>query len=216
MKHPEEWERLVSRCLQQRLPPAKLEKFATLLTARTPLSPASLADILLRPRSPAVTGFDPLIPLYVERLLESNRLRLPDILLVLLQRSRYHHSSGVADVEREEDALATDARWHNSAELEETILLRVARILMLARAPQTRAEGWSLLKTAADWMTAVVASSTRDQMMRDMSGSTAPVLTPDDMAVTDALGTFVVALVENLRIVNLLSGPGPKGPSISC
>ncbi|KZF25812.1 mediator of RNA polymerase II transcription subunit 5 [Xylona heveae TC161] len=207
MSSDTEWTRFLDRSLDARIRPDKFATLSTALHHRTPLSGSKVADIFLKPRSPASLRADPLLLPYVEQLLDRDRINTADALRALLKFSRFHHAHEAIEDSRNVGEPAE--KWYNSAEVEETLMYRIARAISIQQSPKSKSEALGTLKILAQWMSAMVSSGTRDEMMQDMDG-TARQVDPETVALRGALGTLVLALTENLPFIETINDSCPK------
>ncbi|KAI9801264.1 MAG: mediator complex subunit [Piccolia ochrophora] len=203
-----QWAKFMQRCLLARLPSDNFGPLALELNARNPAPSFQICEIFLKPRSRAAISVDPLIPIYVERLIHLNLVGVADVLRALWKTSRFHHSSGhtAPDNEGKEGDIP---KWHNSTELEEIVLLRMRSSILAGQHPRTINETWNTFKVLSRWMSSIVAASTRDEMVQDMNGA-AGQLAPEALAIRDSVGMLVIALAESPRAVSALSASIPK------
>ncbi|KAI9815113.1 MAG: mediator complex subunit [Pycnora praestabilis] len=206
----QEWKRFLDRCLLNRISLDKFERLAEVLYARFSLSSPEIAKIFLTPRSRSLVSFDPLIPAYVERLFSLDRVDIPSVLRVLLRTSHlYSPTLGENKGDEEDSGRTVEGTWYNSPELIEILLYRVLRIFTTGARPRTTQEVWGTIRVVSDWMSSVVAASTKSEMMQDInSGNAGPQ--SEDIATREALGNLVIALSENPKITRILTQSLPK------
>lgn len=97
-------------------------------------------------------------------------------------------------------------RWSNSTAPEETLFYRLAKILVSAAAPKTMQEAVELIRVCMKWMETSLSATSAAQ------GILEPGRTEEMNAHTMALGTLVVAAVENAQVINVLGKASvPKG-----
>ena len=207
-----QWKTFLDRCLHARVPGPKFESFAIAQTSKRPVPSSIVADVLLQPKAPAAAGFDPLIPVYVERLLARGLLQVSDLLRTLLRTSRLHRSSGANDGTTADGKPDDKSSWHNPPELDEMLLFRVTRNLTMDQSARNKQELLATLKAASNWMATIVASSTRDEMMQDIGGNPTHVA-PESLATREAVGMLVVALADDPRTAVFMADQSPKGNS---
>jgi mediator of RNA polymerase II transcription subunit 5 len=197
------WKKFLQRNLLARTPTVKFEDFVKVLSNRHPLPGPSIADVFLEPRRAPSPTIDPLLPLYVERLLALDLIDGPDILRALLRNSHLHDSTG--------QGRDGENGFENSLEFEDAILSRVARSLALQR-PKNIPETWATLSTVSRWMSAIVTADVRDDMMDRISGGAgATGVQPDAVALREAVGNLVHAISGNPKILAILGRNGHKG-----
>ncbi|KAI9867326.1 MAG: mediator complex subunit [Trichoglossum hirsutum] len=190
------WKKFLHRNLLARTPAVKFEDLVKVLSSRYPLPGSSIADVFLEPRSEPSPIIDPLLPLYVERLLNLDLIDGPDVLRVLLRNSHLHDSTG--------QGRDGGNGFENSLEFEDAILSRVARFLASAQRPKNIPETWATLSTVSRWMSAIVTADVRDDMMDRISGGAgATGVQPDAMALREAVGNLVLAISGNPKILDI-------------
>ncbi|KAK0653543.1 Mediator of RNA polymerase II transcription subunit 5 [Lasiodiplodia hormozganensis] len=151
------WTQFVDRCLQNRLSADKLETFAVQLSKRIPRDESQLAEALLRPRSRATACLDPLIPVYLERLLVLNFLNPPEILYALFRYSRDYAATDEHSIQRQRPQ-----QWYITPELEELVFARLSKAFVTSERPRTVVEVQKTLAILAQWMNAVNSSQTAE------------------------------------------------------
>jgi len=201
---PASWQTFLDHSLATRLDPEIFESYVEILASKQPLSPSLISDIFLRPTEFNTVALDPRIPRYVQVLLSLGLVTVPSLLRALLR-----YSTSIQEQENEGDEKKKVKRWSNSTASEETLFYRFAKILSSASAPRTMQEAVELIRVCIQWMETGLAASNAVQGMQD-------VLEPGKMeemnAQTMALGTLVVAAVENAQVINVLGkASAPKG-----
>ncbi|KAI9829114.1 MAG: mediator complex subunit [Thelocarpon impressellum] len=177
------WTAFLDRSFLARVPGHRFESIAKALATKHPVRSSAIASILLQPRLPATAGFDPLVPVYVDRLLGLGLLQVADLLRVLLTTSRLHRAGETADpaAKSAEKQNGEISAGHTPPELEEVLIFRVSHYLRRDQRAGSRNECLATLKATAGWMSSLVTSTARDEMMQDMDGGTAHVL-PESLA----------------------------------
>ncbi|KAI9801411.1 MAG: hypothetical protein M1825_003390 [Sarcosagium campestre] len=205
-----DWGRFLDRCLLARVPADDFETLARELqgVTSTPIRGSQLCEIFLRPRSRAAVSVDPLVPIYVDRLLNLSLVSITDVLRTLLKNSRFHHSSGASTTTENENGEPT--KVYNPPDLEEIVLLRVRLAFTTGRWPQNSQDILGTLKAISRWMSSIVAAGTKDEMMQDINGGTNHQVAPESIAIRDAVGLMALALAENAKVMSVLSGSIPK------
>ncbi|OCL07249.1 mediator of RNA polymeras-like protein II transcription subunit 5 [Glonium stellatum] len=197
----QEWSTFLARCLEHRVRAEQFEPAASQLYSRAPISGRKLADILLRPRLPSTNCLDPLVVVYLERLLAARRFDASDVLIAAFKWSRDHPPKPGND-----DILSKDdpSRWQNPPELEEIILHRLQKAFSNGERPQTRNEARKTLAIVSQWMSAMVTAHNNDSVIQAMTGVHQPQ--PQSiMVVREALGILIVHLTENLKVIDMLN-----------
>ncbi|TVY27259.1 Mediator of RNA polymerase II transcription subunit [Lachnellula hyalina] len=202
---PASWQTFLDHSLATRLDPETFECYVQILSSKQPLPPSPISDIFLRPTETNTSSLDPRIPRYVQILLSLELVTVPSLLRALL---RYSSSKIVQeqDNESQEGEKKKVQRWSNSTASEETLFYRLARTISSAAAPRTMQEAVELIRVCIQWMETELAASNVAQGMLE------PGRTEEMNAHTMALGTLVVAAVENAQVINVLGkASAPKG-----
>lgn len=196
------WVQFVDRCLQNRLGADKLETFALQLSKRIPRDEAQLAEALMRPRSRATACLDPLIPVYLERLLVLNFLNPPDILHALFKYSRDYPAGSEHSPKKQQHQ-----QWHITPELEELVFARLSKAFVTNERPRSVAEVQKTLATLAQWMHAVNSSQTAESVMHSLTDGTQGQRTQTMVS----LGMLVIAAMEHPKVAGVIEAALPKG-----
>jgi mediator of RNA polymerase II transcription subunit 5 len=205
-----EWALFLDRCLENRIRADLFDAAATQLHGTSPLPGRKLAALLLRPRSAVANSLDPRVIVYVERLLALKKVDASDVLSAAFQYSRDRPArAGEEGVASKEDP----ARWHNPPELEEIIFHRLHKAFSTGERPVTNAEAVRTLFVVSGWMASMVTSHTNDSMIQAMAGIQQHPQ-QQSLNVREALGMLLVGLIENIRILELLSKDELKGRCI--
>ncbi|ORX92901.1 mediator complex, subunit Med5 [Clohesyomyces aquaticus] len=196
-----EWSLFLDRCLENRLRADLFDEAASQLHGKSPLSGPKLAALLLRPRSATASSLDPRIVIYLERLLALKKVDASDVLWAAFKFSRDHPSkAGEHALPSKDDP----SKWQNPSELEEIIFHRLHKAFSTGERPVTNAEALRTLIVASRWMTAMVSSHTSDSMIQAMTGLHQHPQ-QQSINVREALGMLVVGLIENVKLLELLS-----------
>ncbi|KAI9761154.1 MAG: hypothetical protein M4579_001201 [Chaenotheca gracillima] len=207
------WTKFIDRCLQARIRADKFDSLVACLRNETTIASAHLSAICLKPRARAAVSVDPLIPTYVERLLDADLISASDVLRTLLRHSSFAQSSAVVDSHGEQDGKngeAPRATWRNPVELEEGILFRVSRQISAGRLPKTVQETRNILRATSAWMSTVVAANAREEMAQDMNVGLGGSTLSESLIIREAVGMLVVSLGENGRVASVLEDSCPK------
>jgi mediator of RNA polymerase II transcription subunit 5 len=205
----QQWARFIDGCLQQRIGAEVFDAAVDQLYGKSPLLGRQIATLLLRPRSAAAVSVDPRVIVYVERLLALKRIDASDVLAsaFLFSRDRPPRPTDEAAPSK-----VPQSRWVNPPELEELLFHRLHKAFMAGERPVTNLEGLQVVVQASRWMTAMVTSHTSDSMIQAMAGIQQQ---PQQQSINirEALGTVVVTLIENIKILELLNNKDVKGKS---
>jgi mediator of RNA polymerase II transcription subunit 5 len=202
-----EWTLFLDRCLETRIRADLFDAAATQLHRQSPLPGRKIAALLLRPRSAAANSLDPRVIIYVERLLALKKVDASDVLSAAFQHSRDRPArAGDEGVASKEDS----SRWHNPPELEEIIFHRLHKAFSTGERPVSNAEAVRTLIVVTGWMASMVTSHTSDSMIQAMAGIQQHPQ-QQSLNVREALGMLLVGLIENIRILELLTKDELKG-----
>lgn len=205
------WQTFLTHSLATRLPPETFESYVQILNSRYPLSSNRICDIFLQPREGSDYALDTRATKYIRILLSLKLVTVPAILKTLLKVSSYSKQPEGHD---RHDELMKDARdgnrekearpprwWRNSYGAEETLFYRLAKIISSGTAPSKIDEATELVKVCIQWMEVVIAASHAAQEMMGLDQTH----TQEKNAQTMALGTLVIAVVENTHVLHALS-----------
>jgi mediator of RNA polymerase II transcription subunit 5 len=196
------WTAFLDGCFQKRLRAEQFEKFSIELYQRSPIMERKLADILLGRQELLNTMVDPLLPVYADTLLESNRLSSSDLLGALFKRS----ANFTVTTPRGDDSSAAGENKHNPPELEYTILDQLTRSYIPGgKRPITQQETRAALRILAEWMTAMTSSA--DALLQSLD--------QQSVTICDSLGMLATAMLENPRVIGVIDTAMPKGKRCS-
>lgn len=198
------WTHFVDRCLQNRLSADKLEKLAVQLSKRIPRDEAQLAEALLRPRSRATGCLDPLIPVYLERLLVLNFLNPPEVLNALFRYSR-DYATG-ADHSHGSPKKQQSQHWHITPELEELVFARLSKAFVTNERPKSVVEVQKTLATLSRWMNTLNSSQTAESVIHSLADGSQAQRTQTLVG----LGMLVIATMEHPKVAGVIEVALPK------
>jgi mediator of RNA polymerase II transcription subunit 5 len=225
MSSTQTWQTFLAHSLATRLEPETFSSYVQILSTKHPLPPSRVSDLFLRPTDNNNASLDPRIPRYVQVLLGLELITVPSILRALWRYSSYgalkSGGSGTADEgnkEQEDGAQNGNKlkkgkkddrqRWTNSYAAEEMLFYRLAKHVSSGTAPRDIQEAVELLLICIQWME--VVTSTNQAAHEILSLATSH--TEEMNAQTMALGTLVVAVVENGQVLQAIGkGSAPKG-----
>lgn len=210
----DEWASFFSRCLDTRLEPRKFEKFTKLLYDKTPLPPPAVTDALLRPRKHSKDSLDPLVSLYVQILLQQDLIDVASLLFSLLRYSSFQPVKSTTQAGEDGNVAQkkTNLRWNKSYTQDEILIFGVTKVVTTGQRPKSREEVVGTVKGVTEWAKILVLTGAADDMLHEMGAGNAA---QDQlaMAVRVAVGTLVMAVLENSRILTVLGKSFPKGTS---
>jgi mediator of RNA polymerase II transcription subunit 5 len=213
------WQTFLSRSLATRLEPSDFESYVQLLIAKHPLPASRISDLFLRPTEYNTISLDPRIVRYVQVLLGLELVTVPSVLRALCKVSSFRAPSGHQNGQ-EKDAIREQngdkpggkgkddgKRWNNSYTAEETLFYRLTKYISSGTAPHDTQEAVELVMVCIQWMRTVISTQ---QAVQGMLGL-APTHTDEINAQNMALGTLIVAVVENGQVLRALGkGSVPK------
>lgn len=199
-----EWTLFLDRCLEHRIQPDLFDAAAAQLHAKSPLPGRKITALLLRPRTANASSVDPRVIIYLERLLALKKVDASDVLASTFQYSK-DNAPKVG-----EDDTAKEPKWCNPLELEEVVFNRLSKAFQAEERPLNNAEGLRTLVAVTRWMQAMVASHTSDTMIHAMAGIQQQPQ-QQSINVRDGLGVLMVGIVENTKMLAILSNPKAKG-----
>ncbi|KAI8934400.1 mediator complex subunit [Plenodomus lindquistii] len=196
-----DWELCLDGCLERRLPRDVFAAVIAQLHAKSPLPGRRIATLLLRPRSAGISSVDPRIYVYTEQLLESKIVNTADVLVSAFRYSK--------DRLPKSSESSKGAQWHSPPELEENIFHRLSKAFATEERPFSNNEGIATLMVVTRWMQAMVTSHTSDTMIQAMSGIQQQPQ-QQSVSVREGLAVLIVGIIENSKILQLLSHPKAK------
>ncbi|KAK8110423.1 uncharacterized protein PG998_006880 [Apiospora kogelbergensis] len=208
------WAKFLDQCLTQRIDEDVFASRVSILSARSPISPAAAADILLRPQPANRESLDPRVPRYMHVLIEKRLIDTPSLLNALYKYSTSHnlseatgqqHLTAALSAEQQQHAPA-DMRWKSSYGQEETIFYRLTKANGLGTCVRSARESLEVCKSIAKWM--VLFTSAAAAFSQDVLGQLHLAESRDDMETSRA--AFVMLLLgvcENQIVLKALSRP---------
>ncbi|KAI9049255.1 hypothetical protein LZ554_007102 [Drepanopeziza brunnea f. sp. 'monogermtubi'] len=191
------WQRFLDRCIETRLDPETFKTYVELLNCQSPLQPAQILDIFLAPREDASSALDPRVVRYLQVLLSLDLVNVPTLLRALWKVSSFRED----ELQQEGgENKKQPRRWTNSYAAEETLFYRITKYISSGTAPRDLQEIVELINACVRWMGTMVTAA---HPVRQMMGL-APTSPAEMAAVHMALGTLVVSVVENDRVLHFL------------
>jgi mediator of RNA polymerase II transcription subunit 5 len=213
------WQSFFSRSLATRLDPSDFESYVQILSTKQPLSASRTSDLFLRPTETNAISLDPRVVRYVQVLLELKLVSVPSVLRALWKVSSFRDQNGHQDGQQkvsiggetgEKTAGKTrddGKRWNNSYIAEETLFYRLTKYISSGTAPHNTQEAVELVMVCVQWMRTVISVQHAAQEMLGLSQTHTAEMTAQNMA----LGTLIIAVVENGRVLHALGkGSVPK------
>ncbi|KAK8047744.1 Mediator of RNA polymerase II transcription subunit 5 [Apiospora saccharicola] len=205
------WAKFLDQCLTQRIDEDVFASKVSVLSARNPIPPSAVADILLRPQPANRESLDPRVPRYMHVLIERKLIDTPSLLNALYKYSTSHNQAeAVAGQHLSAASLAEHApagmRWKSSYGQEETIFYRLTKANGMGTCVRSARESLEVCKAIAKWM--VLFTSAAAAFSQEMMGHLHLAESRDDMETSRA--AFVMLLLgvcENQVVLKALSQP---------
>ncbi|CZT52893.1 related to Mediator of RNA polymerase II transcription subunit 5 [Rhynchosporium secalis] len=199
------WQTFLARCIKSRLDPETFTTYLEVLENQAPLPAPRIVNLFLAPRDGSDFAPDPLVLQYVQILLSSGKVNVPTLLRGLWKVSSFRDlvdGGDEAQKEGAEEAVEKKAtgRWKSSYTTEETLFYRITKNISTGTAPRDLQETVELISICIQWMDTVLAASQTAHTMLNLSQAHAAEMNAQHMA----LGTLVIAVVENARVVHAL------------
>ena len=218
------WAKFLSRSLATRLDFETFESYVQLLSTTHSLPPDRIADLFLRPTATNSATLDSRIPRYVQIMIALELLTAPSVLRALCRYSTVGTLGYVEQVtggdggedggkdqgdEQKRLQKGKQNRWTNSYSADETLFYRLAKYISAGSAPRDSQEAVESLLVCIRLMElAISAGLGETHEMLGLAGGPSGELG----AVAMALGTLVVAVVENGHVLRALGKRNvPKG-----
>jgi len=218
MSSQQTWQTFFSHSLATRLETADFESYVEILSTKHPLPASRISDLFLRPTEYNAVSLDPRVVRYVQVLLGLELVTVPSVLKALWKVSSFRDQAGhddgqVKSVVRDENGENAAAkakegkRWDNSYTAEETLFLRLTKYISSGTAPHDTQEAVELVMVCVQWMRTVISVQHAAQETMGLAQTHAAEMASQNMA----LGTLVIAVVENGRVLHALGkGSVPK------
>lgn len=202
-KPSELWSTFLDGCLARRIQDDQFTTLVKQLYRRSPIIGIKLANILLEEQKSIPGVLDPLIPVYVELLLEHGRINSADLLGALYK----HSKSSVKTPSQDEDTpVEPDDQAYNVLELESTVFDVVSRAYSPGGGkPASQDEARAALKLLAEWLNATVATGASLVEVVD------PQVFVETISVYNSLGALSIAMLENIKVIGIVDTALQKG-----
>lgn len=195
------WARFIEQCVLKRKSIEDFESLVKVQSSVTAITSSELAQVILKPRSLPSPFAHPLVPRYVERLVQLDRLEVHDVLLSLLEFSPYGSKTerAVNDTEKPDKQAnrpVTPDYTDTVKDLHLEVLHRIARLIANGWEPQ-KARWLRLMKALAQWMSSIATYAGSDHV--------------EEHAIPVAIGTIMSILVDRDSANNHLASSIPEG-----
>lgn len=203
----EQWRLFLDQCLKHRIDANEFKNLSNILAARCSVSESVLVDVLCDVRAVGAAAgvkWDPLVPVYIDCLCKTERVKISSVLAGLLKRSSIlPQSQSQSQTQSSDESEKSKQQKKNGYTLMTDI--RVIQDVMLAvstgnSTPRTAAEAMDIFSAAVDWIQAVVAwHQQQHQQTGGLMGS------PDVVSLFESLGILLAALSGTTKGVDVLS-----------
>jgi mediator of RNA polymerase II transcription subunit 5 len=215
------WQHFLARSLATRLEPSDFESYVQLLSTKHPLPASRISDLFLQPTEYNDASLDPRVVRYVQVLVHLGLVTVPSVLRAMWKCSSFRDQdgggprSGLVDSNPEDGNGGVEKlgkreegkRWSNSYIAEETLFYRLTKYISSGAAPRDTQEAVELVLACVQWMRTVVSVQHAAQEMLGLAQTHTAEMNAQNMA----LGTLIVAAVENGRVLHALGkGNVPK------
>jgi mediator of RNA polymerase II transcription subunit 5 len=221
MSAAQTWSKFLSHSLATRLDPETFESYVQLLSTKHPLAPAHISDLFLRPSATNDGSLDPRIPRYMQVMLRLDLINISSILRALHKYSTFGTVLEEHEIDTQNKVIQADGedttrrkpeerrkRWANSYAAEELLFYQVAKSITSGSAPKDIQETVDLILVSIRWMALMTTAGNGANDMLNLGHAQAQEMS----ATTTALGTLMVAVVDNGRVVQALTKKNcPKG-----
>lgn len=196
----DQWRTFLRQCLVNRIDVDEFRDLSKLLFFRCQLPESALLGILLESQDATGIKWDPLLPLYIDCLCKTGRVKTSTVLGSLLKHSSIHEKSQSDPKKRKRYSLMTDIK------VIQDIMLSVST----GSTPRTVSEAINLFSAVVDWIQAVLAWNNNrvDNGQQDgLMGS------PDVMSLFESLGILLAVLSGAGKGLEVLSADSHEGIS---
>jgi hypothetical protein len=193
------WKKLFSHCLGHRLRKPQFEHLSNELYIEQPIPPHEIVDILLNCQDGSSPVADPLLSIYLESLFLTQKINAAHLLDGLYIDSRYCIQPSNAP----EETLQRRKSRQMTNDMGSRIFVILLRHFVSGKLPTTPEEARQVLKCLSKWMDAVAAFHTSMLQMMQVFDS-------DGLADCDALGSLVIAVLENVRMIGIIDHAASK------
>ena len=207
---PANWEEFFRQCLRLRTQPEELDSLMIDMNDRYSVNGSLLAKSLLQGRISEIP--DPLILLYLDKVLSSGRLNVDDILQALLNRFQERNNTTQGknpidenDLQQKENLVATP--------FEDSIFNRIAVALVNGTRPKTVQEARNMIYSLSKWTSILVTTDTTESILQAVTG-TSPQSDLQSSQIRESLGMLLISALENTRVQGVLQNSLPNGKHI--
>ncbi|EAL90128.2 putative RNA polymerase II mediator complex subunit Nut1 [Aspergillus fumigatus Af293] len=203
MTSPVQWGTFFHQCLLHRIDANEFRNLSKLLLQKCPIAETALLDALLQTRSESRIKWDPLLPLYIDCLCRTGRVRTSTVLTSLLKYSSIHDKPQLSTSEGKDGSkcytLMTDIRV-----IQDTMLS-----VSTGSTPKTNAEAVAIFFAIIDWIHAV--ASWHNSHFDPGQHSSGIMSSPDVVSLFESLGILLAALSGTGKGLEVLSADSHEG-----
>lgn len=203
MTSPVQWGTFFHQCLLHRIDANEFRNLSELLLQKCPIAETALLDALLQTRSESRIKWDPLLPLYIDCLCRTGRVRTSTVLTSLLKYSSIHDKPQLSTSEGKDGSkcytLMTDIRV-----IQDTMLS-----VSTGSTPKTNAEAVAIFFAIIDWIHAV--ASWHNSHFDPGQHSSGIMSSPDVVSLFESLGILLAALSGTGKGLEVLSADSHEG-----
>jgi hypothetical protein len=194
----------------QRISENEFYSLSKLLIARNPLAGSSVVQILLKSRNASTVSYEPLVPKYIVKLFLLGHIVLPEILTSLLNHSLLLDSKNTGSSKGPDlRAHITKTKIHDSLASDFNVIQEITTAYNNGNTTQSASEISRSLSAISKWISAILSRTAKDQAegIGDVSLTASVFAGP----LFEAVGILLVALLENERVMQLISSPHNQG-----
>lgn len=215
------WRHFLSQAFVKRLDADKFAALVPLQQSRSPLSPTLIADLLLRPDTKNSYSPDPLVPGYVDVLLNQHLVTPAAVLFALAKYSSSRLQAGQNEGEHasggdgKKTSDKTPLRWANSYTIEQVIFLRLAKAVKQDNAVRHMRDAVDMVKVLIRWMG--LFSDIAAAFAADVMGAMHRTNIKLELECSRAAFVLLLSSVcEDPTLLTALSGKSAKGMLLRC
>lgn len=200
MASSEQWGLFLQRCLNNRVDATEFKDLSKLLSARCSITEPALLDTLLDSQGATGTKWDPLLPLYIDCLCKTGRVKTSAVLGSLLKHSSISEKSQaeIQEGKRRRYTLMTDIK----------VIQDIMMSVSTGNVPKTLAETISIFSALIDWLQAVLSWNS-NHLDEDQQGGL--MGSPDYVSLFESLGILLAVLSGTSKGMEVLSTNSHEG-----
>lgn len=199
MASTEQWRTFFRQCLTNRVDVNEFRDLSKLLFSRCSIPEATLLDALLESQDGTAIKWDPLLPLYIDVLCKTGRVKVPTVLTSLLKHSSICEK-------------APEIHGKNSKRYTLMTDIKVIQDIMLSAStgniPRSLTDAVSLLSVVADWIQAVLAWNNSRVDNAQQEGL---MNSPDAVSLFESLGILLAVLSGAGKGLEVLTTDSQEG-----